>query len=183
MVLVDGGAEAVIATAFHARCCTLKSYDSSGGADPIDVRDLADTSGYGIIRIANSKYLKNCHFAFNRIGGQNPFDTSSNYKTPETVLTMANWAKFEDCTFELPITADDSDYILSLFQTNANCKGRVDTSSGTYFIKGAGVRRGSGDMLQSDYDSTNAVKTAGGIAAYVSNQISTAVTSALTASY
>jgi hypothetical protein len=38
-------------------------------------------------------------------------------------------------------------------------------------------------MLQSDYDSTNAVKTAGGITAYVSDQISAAVTSALTASY
>ena len=146
MVLVDGDAEAVIATAFHARCNMLKSYDGTN-ADPIDVRDLADTSGYGIIRIGNSRHLKNCHFSFNRIGGQNPFDTTSNYKTPETVLTMDNWAKFEDCTFELPITADNGDYILSLFQTNTNCKSRVDTSSGTYYIEGTTV--------QEDNPSTN----------------------------
>lgn len=42
---------------------------------------------------------------------------------------------------------------------------------------------GTGDMSASVYDSNNAVATAGGIAAYVSDQISTAVTSALTASY
>ena len=55
-------------------------------------------------------------------------------------------------------------------------------SGGSYSWVRVDVQPG-GDMLQSDYDSTNAVKTAGGIAAYVSDQISTAVTSALTASY
>lgn len=42
---------------------------------------------------------------------------------------------------------------------------------------------GSGDMKKSDYDADEAVKLAGGIKAYVSSQISTAITSALTASY
>lgn len=42
---------------------------------------------------------------------------------------------------------------------------------------------GSGDMKKSDYDSDSAVRNAGGIKRYVSSQISTAITSALTASY
>ena len=136
LILVEGDAKEIIATALHGRCNTLKSYDGSGGADPIDVRNLDNTAGYGIIRVGNSRHLKNCHFSFNRSGGQNPFDNSSDYKTPETVLTMDNWASFEDCTFELPITATSSDYILSLFQTNASSKARIDTSSGTFYIKG-----------------------------------------------
>lgn len=53
--------------------------------------------------------------------------------------------------------------------------------NGTFHAFGSGG--GSGDMKKSDYDADEAVKLAGGIKAYVSSQISTAITSALTASY
>ena len=42
---------------------------------------------------------------------------------------------------------------------------------------------GTGDMLASDYDSAGKVKTAGGIAAYVSNAISSAITDAIGGAY
>jgi hypothetical protein len=49
--------------------------------------------------------------------------------------------------------------------------------------KGEPGSSGSGDMQASVYDPNDTVATAGGIVAYVADAISTAVTSALTASY
>lgn len=57
----------------------------------------------------------------------------------------------------------------------------IDGESSEIYAPEGGA--GSGDMKKSDYDSDQAVKNAGGIKAYVSSQISTAITSALTASY
>ena len=62
----------------------------------------------------------------------------------------------------------------------------VTLSDGTSYDAGycrGASGAGTGDMLASDYDSAGEVKTAGGIAAYVSNAISSAITDAIGGSY
>lgn len=58
-----------------------------------------------------------------------------------------------------------------------------DASLKKVTISASGGGGSTGDMLASDYDSDFAVKTAGGIKAFVNAQISAQITSALTASY
>lgn len=58
-----------------------------------------------------------------------------------------------------------------------------DASLKKVTISSSGGGSSTGDMLASDYDSDLAVKTAGGIKAFVNAQISAQITSALTASY
>ena len=62
----------------------------------------------------------------------------------------------------------------------------VTLSDGTSYDAGycrGASGAGTGDMLESDYDSAGEVKTAGGIAAYVSNAISSAITDAIGGAY
>ena len=62
----------------------------------------------------------------------------------------------------------------------------VTLSDGTSYDAGycrGASGAGTGDMLASDYDSAGEVKTAGGIAAYVSNAISSAITGAIGGAY
>lgn len=62
----------------------------------------------------------------------------------------------------------------------------VTLSDGTSYDAGycrGASGAGAGDMLASDYDSAGEVKTAGGIAAYVSNAISSAITDAIGGAY
>ena len=62
----------------------------------------------------------------------------------------------------------------------------VTLSDGTSYDAGycrGASGAGTGDMLASDYDSAGEVKTAGGIAAYVSNAISSAITDAIGGAY
>ena len=62
----------------------------------------------------------------------------------------------------------------------------VTLSDGTSYDAGycrGASGAGTGDMLASDYDSDGEVKTTGGIAAYVSNAISSAITDAIGGSY
>lgn len=62
----------------------------------------------------------------------------------------------------------------------------VTLSDGTSYDAGycrGASGAGTGDMLASDYDSTGEVKTAGGIVAYVSNAISSAITDAIGGAY
>ena len=62
----------------------------------------------------------------------------------------------------------------------------VTLSDGTSYDAGycrGASGSGTGDMLESDYDSAGEVKTAGGIAAYVSNAISSAITDAIGGAY
>lgn len=75
--------------------------------------------------------------------------------------------------------------------TKTGTQGLVDTytitmtdgTTATFTVTNGQDGQGSGDMLKSTYDSTNAVANAGGIVAYVDGAINTAITSALTASY
>lgn len=75
--------------------------------------------------------------------------------------------------------------------TKTGTSGLVDTytitytngTTSTFTVTNGQDGQGSGDMLKSTYDSTNAVANAGGIVAYVDGAINTAITSALTASY
>ena len=62
----------------------------------------------------------------------------------------------------------------------------VTLSDGTSYDAGycrGASGAGTGDMIASDYDSAGEVKTAGGIAAYVSNAISSAITDAIGGAY
>ena len=62
----------------------------------------------------------------------------------------------------------------------------VTLSDGTSYDAGycrGASGSGTGDMIASDYDSAGEVKTAGGIAAYVSNAISSAITDAIGGAY
>lgn len=62
----------------------------------------------------------------------------------------------------------------------------VTLSDGTSYDAGycrGASGAGTGDMIASDYDSAGEVKTAGGIAAYVSNAISSAITGAIGGAY
>lgn len=62
----------------------------------------------------------------------------------------------------------------------------VTLSDGTSYDAGycrGASGAGTGDMLASDYDSAGEVKTSGGIAAYVSNAISSAITDAIGGAY
>ena len=62
----------------------------------------------------------------------------------------------------------------------------VTLSDGTSYDAGycrGASGAGTGDMIASDYDSDGEVKTAGGIAAYVSNAISSAITDAIGGAY
>lgn len=62
----------------------------------------------------------------------------------------------------------------------------ITMSNGTSYDAGycrGASGSGTGDMIAIDYDSTGEVKTAGGIAAYVSNAISSAITDAIGGAY
>lgn len=62
----------------------------------------------------------------------------------------------------------------------------VTLSDGTSYDAGycrGASGAGTGDMIASDYDSAGEVKTAGGIASYVSNAISSAITDAIGGAY
>ena len=131
--------EAVL-TGIHGRCCTLKSYDTTQGTSP-DVRDLVDTSGYGVIRILKNCVLKDSYIVFNLIGNRNPFDTSSNYKTPNIALTMAQDGSMTNAQRNQFIinSADVStvDDIKKVIQTKANASCKVDIATGTFFMNGS----------------------------------------------
>ena len=73
------------------------------------------------------------------------------------------------------ITIRQSDYHMIVTLSNG-------TSYDAGYCRGASGA-GTGDMLASDYDSAGEVKTAGGIAAYVSNAISSAITDAIGGAY
>lgn len=73
------------------------------------------------------------------------------------------------------ITIRQSDYHMIVTLSNG-------TSYDAGYCRGASGA-GTGDMIASDYDSAGEVKTAGGIAAYVSNAISSAITGAIGGAY
>ena len=73
------------------------------------------------------------------------------------------------------ITIRQSDYHMIVTLSNG-------TSYDAGYCRGASGA-GTGDMIASDYDSAGEVKTAGGIAAYVSNAISSAITDAIGGAY
>lgn len=132
-------------TGIHGRCCTLKSYDSLTETSP-DVRDLASTSGYGLIRVENGCSFKDNTIIVNRIGDTNPFDGKSgeptNYRTPNILLTFGSLStEVERNNFILNDSTilNDSD-ILKIFQTKNGVSSKFDIASGTYFIDGTTIK-------------------------------------------
>lgn len=122
----------------HGRCCTLKSYDSTQ-SDGVDVRDLADTNGYGYVRVDDGITCKNNQFTFNSIG--NLASDVTNYLTPAIAITFGNIAPSENI-FK---TSDTIANILKVFQTSTNYQARIDLSNGTYYINGNSVTKSSVD--------------------------------------
>ena len=81
---------------------------------------------------------------------------------------------------------DDAPTITSITIRQSDYHMIVTLSDGTSYDAGycrGASGAGTGDMLASDYDSAGEVKTAGGIAAYVSNAISSAITDAIGGAY
>ena len=134
----------------HGRCNALKAYDSTQGESP-DVRDLADTSGYGIIRVEPKATFTNNYIVIDLPGGANPFDghegEPTNYRTPTIIATYGNSSNTSLAGNQFEInggsyirTADD---VKKNFQINTVSgrvtAGRVDVARGTFFIDGATV--------------------------------------------
>ena len=137
------GADGVRIENVHGRYGTLKSFDKTQMPDGYDVRNLVDTSGYGLIRVIGSSIFRNSHISVNYYGTSNPFDTTSNYLCPNIIFTFDSskaYSVMTNNTFEIGSPALTSDDTLKIIQTRANNTARVDVSSGTYFIEGASVR-------------------------------------------
>ena len=83
-------------------------------------------------------------------------------------------------------TGDAAPTITSITIRQSDYHMIVTLSDGTSYDAGycrGASGSGTGDMIASDYDSAGEVKTAGGIAAYVSNAISSAITDAIGGAY
>ena len=81
---------------------------------------------------------------------------------------------------------DDAPTITNIAIRQSDYHMIVTLSDGTSYDAGycrGASGAGTGDMIASDYDSAGEVKTAGGIAAYVSNAISSAITGAIGGAY
>lgn len=128
----------------HGRCCVLKAYDNTQTTSP-DVRELADTSGYGVIRVENNCTFQDNIVIPNRIGNDQfdsgAFTNSSKYRTPDILITFGatstvvkrNQFKFNDATI------DDATDILKSVQTKSGASARFDLFNGTYFMDGSTI--------------------------------------------
>jgi hypothetical protein len=118
ILLGDGTSQMIETSTFsqvHGRCCTLKSYDSNSETSP-KISDLADSEGYGIIRVSNNTVCKNNYFLINRTGGTT-FDDTSRYKNPDIILTHgATNVTISDNTVICPSAFPDEPN--ELFETN-----------------------------------------------------------------
>ncbi len=145
LVGMDGTAtEVTRATllALTGRCNTLKSYDHTQSTSP-DVRTLADTSGYGLIRVDQNATFINNYIECSAIGELNPFDSSSNYFTPNILLTFANGSgriidnQFVVNDFGTLVTADD---VLKVVQTKSSLTARITSASDIFYINGTSAK-------------------------------------------
>ena len=123
----------------HGRCCTLKSYDSSQSSTP-DVRDLSNTSGYGIIRVEGSTQFRDNRIVISKIGNDNPFDNDSgNYRTPSIIFTFSNTATYlirnQFICNSISGLVLNTDNIPKLFQAKTGFNSRIDSSEGVFYLR------------------------------------------------
>ena len=133
-----GNIRGAIFNGIHGRCNTLKSYDSTQQTEPVDVRELADTDGYGVIRVYPRANFTDSRIVANMHGGGNPMDDTSNYLMPDILFTFASndITGLENLTFVLAKGLYDIDEILRIVQTRTGFTARFDDASGVYFIEG-----------------------------------------------
>lgn len=130
--------------AIHGRCCALKSYDSVNGTAP-KASDLTaqNSSGYGIIHVTNNCEFNNNYIVLTTLQG-NPFDTTSDYRTPPIVFAYTSTGNMKNNHIKLnDVNADDSeDYIKSIFQMSASIvvSYRIDTAKNTYYVEAKKIR-------------------------------------------
>lgn len=123
----------------HGRCCTVKSYDKTQNPNGIDVRSLADTAGYGVIRATNT--FTNNYIVLNAGVNGNPFDETSDYMTPKIIFTYdKNLAgnRVSGNTFVISESVDEAQ-LLREIQTGSDLNLRVDTASATYLVDGTSI--------------------------------------------
>lgn len=129
----------------HGRCCTLKAYNKNTDPDGIDVRDLSDTSGYGLIRyVGNYTSFKNNYIVANSIGGSNPFDTtSSDYLTPKILFTYSNSNNptIIDNYFVVAESLTEDSILKSIQTTRASFQAKIDGTNDTFILNGNVVGR------------------------------------------
>lgn len=126
----------VIMEGIHGRCCVLNAYNSSNSSSP-DVRTLADTNGYGVIRAVNTAFYDN-YVVFN---SQNRGTVTSTYETPRILFT------FNDSNVTITrnhfISPNNDiavkDDVLKCIQTKSGMTARYDTSKATYYLDNTNV--------------------------------------------
>lgn len=134
----NGTVAGVIFDGIHGRCNTLKSYDSTQQTDPVDVRELADIDGYGIIRVYANVTFRDSRIVANTCGGGNPMDSASNYLMPDILFTFSSRPAdvLDNLTFVLAKGLYNINEILRIVQTRTGFTARFDDASGVYFIEG-----------------------------------------------
>lgn len=129
----------------HGRACTLNSYDITQDPDGIDVRDIpqSNNSGYGAIHVNIRVNFSNNSFIFNsKFGEGNPFDSTSNYRTPNIGLTFENktgLSAMRENTFRYNASISSNEDLLKKIQVrndSTNYTLRVDAFNSTYYIEG-----------------------------------------------
>ena len=125
--------------AVGGRCCACKAYDSVNDTPP-DVRTLANTEGYGVVRFHGEwgSTFKGNYFNLRMLAVGNPFDTASDIKIPNYIAFTCNTGTnyITDNVFEVTgVTSRDD--ILKGFQTRANnFTMRIDCGIDTYYVNG-----------------------------------------------
>ena len=132
----------------HGRFSVLKSYDMTQLPNGYDVRELADTDGYGMIRLTDKVDFKDSHVSINYVVS-NPFDDTSNYLVPNIMFTFPTntYYAITNNIFEIGDNITTSEDILKIFQTKSGMTSRVDCGSRTYYINGSTVEH---DIVESD---------------------------------
>lgn len=144
--------ENCVIVGLHGRCSML-----SGGFDrrnaKTDIREVSDTTKYGLIRVANG-----CGFRFNyvvmdSIGGSTYIDGAQYMRTPTVALTFESGSngKLKGNHFlirsskdavdgTLLYTYNTAEDIRKAFMLGSNNSMRIDTEETTFYVNGTNIR-------------------------------------------
>ena len=139
----EGGGSANISClrldGIHGRCSTLNCYDISKYPDGYDIRDIASTAGYGMIRILPQTALKNSYISVTGVGGHifdNPAEAVfDKYWCPNILLTCdtnTSSSYASNINIIAPFEATETD-ILKTIQSRNGIKVRIDSTTNTYY--------------------------------------------------
>ena len=131
----------------HGRANMDKVYDITQLPNGVDVRDLTDTTGYGLINIKSGGSLSNSRIVLNSIGNSGrDGGENGNHRTPNILLTYGAMTDATRCinnTFVLANSTgiDSSEDLKKVLQLKTNDNNRVDTAKDTYYVEGNEVSK------------------------------------------